>query len=66
MATVLEEYITEEQRSAVFLWAKGLIAKHIHKLLIFGSVCSVNRFHLGGKRFADDEEIKTGAQNWRR
>jgi hypothetical protein len=33
MATVLEEYSTEEQLSAVrfFLWAKGLNAKDIHK-----------------------------------
>jgi hypothetical protein len=32
MATVLEDYSTEEQRSVVrSLWAKGLIAKDIHK-----------------------------------
>jgi hypothetical protein len=32
MATVLEEYTTEEQCSVVcFLWAKGLHAKDIHK-----------------------------------
>jgi hypothetical protein len=33
MATVLEEYATEEQRSDVpfFLWTKGLNAKDIHK-----------------------------------
>jgi hypothetical protein len=32
MATVLEEYITEEQRSVVcLLWKKGLNAKDIHK-----------------------------------
>jgi hypothetical protein len=32
MATVLEEYTTEEQLSVVrFLWAKGLYAKDIHK-----------------------------------
>jgi hypothetical protein len=32
MATVLEEYTTEEQRSVVrFLWAKGLNAKDTHK-----------------------------------
>jgi hypothetical protein len=32
MATVLEECITEEQHSVVrFLWAKGPIAKDIHK-----------------------------------
>jgi hypothetical protein len=33
MATVLEEYITEKQRSVVrfILWAKGLNAMGIHK-----------------------------------
>jgi hypothetical protein len=32
MATVLEEYTTEEQLSVVgFLWAKGLNEKDIHK-----------------------------------
>jgi hypothetical protein len=32
MATVLEEYTTEEQNSAVnILWVKGLSAKDIHK-----------------------------------
>jgi hypothetical protein len=31
MATVLEECTTEEQRSVVFLWKKGLNAKDIHK-----------------------------------
>jgi hypothetical protein len=35
MATVLEECITEEQRSVVrFLWAKGLNAKDIHKEML--------------------------------
>jgi hypothetical protein len=34
MATVLEEYITEEQRSGLrFLWAKGLNAKDINKYM---------------------------------
>jgi hypothetical protein len=26
---------------------------------MLGSVCCVKRFHLGGKRFADDEEVET-------
>jgi hypothetical protein len=42
MATVLEECITEEQRSVVrFLWAKGLNAKDIHKEMfsVFGGKC---------------------------
>jgi hypothetical protein len=42
MATVLEECTTEEQRSVVlFLWAKGLNAKDIHKemLPVYGRKC---------------------------
>jgi hypothetical protein len=42
MATVLEEYITEEQvRFVRFLWAKGLDAKDIHKELfpVYGGKC---------------------------
>jgi hypothetical protein len=37
MATVLEEYTTEEQRSVVslFLWTKELNAKDIHKNAFF-------------------------------
>jgi hypothetical protein len=31
-----------------------------------GSVCQVKRFHLGGKRFADDEEFKTEVRKWLR
>jgi hypothetical protein len=43
MATVLEcTSTTEEQRSLVrFLWAKGLIAKYIHKQMfpVYGGKC---------------------------
>jgi hypothetical protein len=42
MATVLEECINKEQRSLVlFLWARGLNAKHIHKeiLPVYGGKC---------------------------
>jgi hypothetical protein len=42
MATVFEEYTTEEQRSVVrFLWAKGLSAKDIHKEMftVYGGKC---------------------------
>jgi hypothetical protein len=42
MATVLEEYTTEEQRSVVcFLWAKGRNAKDIQKEMfpISGEKC---------------------------
>jgi hypothetical protein len=42
MAIVLEECITEEQRSVVlFLWAKGLNATDIHKEMLpfYGEKC---------------------------
>jgi hypothetical protein len=35
-------------------------------LLTVGSVCRVKRFHLCGKRFADDEEVETEARKWLR
>jgi hypothetical protein len=46
MATVLEEYSTEEQRSVVrYLWSQGLNAKDIHKEIFpVGSVCRVKLF----------------------
>jgi hypothetical protein len=31
-----------------------------------GSVCRVKWFHLGGKRFADDEEVETEMRKWLR
>jgi hypothetical protein len=51
------------------LWAAGLNAEDIHKemfLFTVGSVCRVKRFHFGGKRFADDEEVETEVQKWLR
>jgi hypothetical protein len=42
MATVLEEYTTEQQCSVLrILWPKGLNAKHIHKeiLPLYGGKC---------------------------
>jgi hypothetical protein len=40
----------------------------IRKYFLFtvGSVCRVMRFHLGGKRFADDEEVETEVRKWLR
>jgi hypothetical protein len=35
-------------------------------MFMVGSVCRVKRFHLGGKRFADDEEFETEVRNWLR
>jgi hypothetical protein len=52
----------------VFLWAKGLSAKHIHKKMFtvanVTSICFVHqkKKHLGGKYFGDDEEIETGVR----
>jgi hypothetical protein len=42
VATVLEEFITEEQRSVTrFLWPKGLTAKDIRKEMfpVYGGKC---------------------------
>jgi hypothetical protein len=50
-----------------FLWTKGLNAKDIHKeMFTVGRVCGVKRFSLGGKRFADDEEVETEMRKWLR
>jgi hypothetical protein len=74
MATVLEEYITEEQRSVVrFLWAKGLNAKDIHKEIfpVYGGKCLSRKVvHIWvekrGKLFADDEEVEMEVRKWLR
>jgi hypothetical protein len=63
MAIVLEVHTTEEQRSVVlFLWAKGLNAKDMHKEMfhVHGGKClSCKAVHNWvGKRFADDEKLK--------
>jgi hypothetical protein len=74
MATVLEECITEEQRSVVrFLWAKGLNANNIHKEMfpVYGGRCLsrkavhnwVEKFSQGRSNVADDE---MEVQNWLR
>jgi transposase len=65
MATVLEEYPTEEQRFAVhFLWPKGLNAKDIHKEIfpVYDGKCLSNKavhiwvekFSQGRSKAADD------------
>jgi hypothetical protein len=40
----------------------------IKKYFLFtvGRVCRVKRFHLGGKSFADDEEVETEVRRWLR
>jgi hypothetical protein len=65
MATVLEEYITKDQRSVErFLWAKELNAKDIHKemFLVYDGKCLshkevhnwVEKFSHGCSKVADD------------
>jgi hypothetical protein len=71
MATMLEEYASGQQRSVApfFLWEKGLNAKIVtNKCVLFtvGYVCRLKRFHIGGKRFAVDEEVETVVQEWLR
>jgi hypothetical protein len=71
---VLEDCITEEQRSGMlFLWAKGLNAKDIHKEMfhVYATKC-LPRKAVGiwvekrGKRFIDDEEVEMDARKWLR
>jgi hypothetical protein len=65
MATVLEEYTTEEQCSVVrFLWSKGFSAKNIHKEIftVYGGKCLsrkvvhnwVEKFSQGRSKVTDD------------
>jgi hypothetical protein len=56
MATVLEEYATEEQRSVVryFLWKKVSMQRIVIKkyfLFTVGSVCRVKRLPTGWQTF---------------
>jgi hypothetical protein len=54
MATVLEECIPEEQRSAVrFMWAKGLNAEDIHK----------EKFPVYGGKCLSRKAVQTGSRN---
>jgi hypothetical protein len=65
MATVLEVYITEKQRSTVcFLSERDLIRRILKKkcfLFTVESVCC-----LGGKGLANDEEVETEVPEWLR
>jgi hypothetical protein len=62
MATVLEECTPEEQDSIVrFLWKKDSMQRiFIQKYFLFtvGSICPVKLFTVGGKLFANDEEVE--------
>jgi hypothetical protein len=55
MATVLEEYTTEDQRSVVLLlWEKWLNAKDIHKeIFLAGSAYRLKRFTAGSRNVAN-------------
>jgi hypothetical protein len=63
MATVPEDYTTEEQNPVMrFLCAKGLFAKDSHKetFPVYGGKCFLNKavhnsIEKRGQRFADDE-----------
>jgi hypothetical protein len=51
------------------LWVNELNANDIHKEVFpnyGGSACSVKRFNLDGRYFADDEEIETEVRKWLR
>jgi hypothetical protein len=57
MATMLEEYTTEEQISVVcYLWAKELSERDIHKEMLFsvGNVCHLKRFTTGLRNSLND------------
>jgi hypothetical protein len=45
MATVLEGYTTEEQRSVFCVWAKDLTANYIHKEMfpVYGGKCLLRK-----------------------
>jgi hypothetical protein len=68
MATVFEVYTTEEQRSVVrFCGRKDSMRRILIKkcfLFTVRSVCRVKPIRLGGKRFADDEEVETEVRKW--
>jgi hypothetical protein len=77
MATVLEECITEKQRSVVYFCGQkdSMQRIFITKYFLFtvGSVCRVKRFtsgsrncHLGSKGFTEDEEVETEVRKWLR
>jgi hypothetical protein len=68
--TLLEECITEENRSVVrFCGQKDSMQRIFIKkyfLFMMGNVCRVKRLSLGGKRLADDEEVETDVRKWLR
>jgi hypothetical protein len=69
MVTVLGESTVEEK---VVLCVSCGQKNSMQRILIrtlpvyLGKICRVKRFHLGGKCFADDEEVETEARKWLR
>jgi hypothetical protein len=75
MATVLGECNTEEQRSIVrfFCGQKDLMQRILIKKYFLFTVGPRDfhlfgplKNHLGGRRFADDEEVETEVRKWLR
>jgi hypothetical protein len=71
MATVLEgAYRRVSFCCAFVLCAKALNAKNIHKerFPVYGGKCLSRKWgsQMGGKRFADDEEVETEVRKWLR
>jgi hypothetical protein len=70
MVTMLEECGTEEQHSVVRFYGQNYSIQRIFMkkcfLFMVGSVCRLKRFSLGGKCFADDEEVEMEVRNWLR
>jgi hypothetical protein len=71
MATVLEEYTTEEQHSVVrFMWVKELGAKVIHKEMfpVYSGTCLSRKtiHNWVADVFADSEEVETEVRKWLR
>jgi hypothetical protein len=68
--TVFEMYTTEEQCCCEFFYGENDSMQRIFikKCFLFmvRSVCRVNRLHLGGKRFADDQAVETEEWKWLR
>jgi hypothetical protein len=66
MATVFEDS-EEKFLLCVFVGKRTpMQSTFIIKCFLFtvGSVCRVKRFHLGDKRFADDNKVETKVQEW--
>jgi hypothetical protein len=74
MATVLEVYTTEEQRSVVhFFWTKELIAKDIYKEIfpVYNGKCLSrevvhNWVEKHGRCLTDEEVVEMEVQKWLR